>query len=78
MSPVSAQYFDCDLPEPVAHAVARGTACVFTSKCPGATGPNEDAAAVVSIANGSGVLLVADGMGGGNNGEAALMRPRTN
>lgn len=74
MSPVSAQYFDCDLPEPVAHALAGGTACVFTARCPGSEGPNEDAAAVVSIGNGSGVLLVADGMGGGNVGEEASMR----
>lgn len=74
MSPVSAQYFDCDLSEPVAHALAGGTACVFTARCPGSQSPNEDAAAVVSVGNGSGVLIVADGMGGGNVGEEASMR----
>lgn len=74
MSTVSAQYFECDLPEPVAHALAGGTACVFTARCPDSESPNEDAAAVVSVGNGSGVLLVADGMGGGNSGEEAAMR----
>lgn len=74
MAPVSAQYFDCDLAEPVAHALAGGTACVFTSRCPGSSGANEDAAAVVSVGQGAGVLIVADGMGGFKVGEEASMR----
>ncbi len=52
-------------------AVAGGTAAVLSTCCPDSTGANEDSAAVIPLGPRSGVLAVADGMGGGRQGEAA-------
>ncbi len=59
------------LVEVTSFAVAGGTGCVFTSRCPGKESPNEDAAGVVSLGGAGGMLIVADGMGGRPGGEQA-------
>ena len=48
-----------------------GEVGVFTMPGPGRSGVNEDAAAVVPVTETSGVLLVADGVGGQPGGESA-------
>jgi len=57
-------FFNCDMDQPSEIAFAEGTACVWLSKSPGKTTPNEDAAAVVPVGQAAGVLIVADGLGG--------------
>jgi serine/threonine protein phosphatase PrpC len=52
-------------------AVADGEAAVFSSRSPDKDTPNEDAAAVICTGERSGVLVVADGMGGLPAGEEA-------
>ncbi len=64
-------YADCDLVPGELHAVAAGTAGVFTARCPGKEGPNEDAAAVVPVDEKRGILAVADGFGGHPAGHTA-------
>lgn len=63
--------FLADMPEVVGLPVARGVAAVLSRVAPEKESPNEDAAAVVSLASGLGVLIVADGMGGHAAGETA-------
>jgi PPM family protein phosphatase len=50
---------------------AGGAAAVFTTRSPGKETPNEDAAAVIFSDEQSGVLVVADGLGGLRSGELA-------
>ena len=51
--------------------VATGSAAVFSAVSPDKLTPNEDAAAILPFDDASGVLAVADGMGGGRAGEQA-------
>ena len=53
------------------HEFAGGEVVVYSSRSPGKTTPNEDAAAVIPLGNGSGVLAVADGVGGLRGGREA-------
>ena len=62
---------EAEVEESEPRAIARGEAVVWSSRCPGKTTPNEDAAALVPTIEGGGVLIVADGMGGGPAGEQA-------
>jgi len=72
MSPEDAiVYLETDLPEVVAHAFCGGTAVVFSRTSPGKETPNEDAAALVPYAEATGILLVADGVGGLRGGSQA-------
>jgi serine/threonine protein phosphatase PrpC len=48
-----------------------GEACVFTAPCPDQDTPNEDAMALLPFDDSSGVLVVADGVGGTRLGNAA-------
>jgi serine/threonine protein phosphatase PrpC len=49
-----------------------GTATHFSARCPTrVSSPNEDAACVVEVGEGTGLLAVADGVGGGNAGDKA-------
>lgn len=50
---------------------AGGAAAVFSARCPDKAAPNEDAAALIPFADGAGVLVVADGVGGETAGERA-------
>src|SRR5690606_2934715 len=54
-----------------AYPLAGGRVAVFSTRSPARTAPNEDAAAVLAIDDQSAVLVVADGLGGGPNGEHA-------
>lgn len=51
--------------------VCSGLAVVSSRRCPGKDQPNEDAAAVIPIDGESGVLVVADGLGGLGSGDMA-------
>jgi len=51
--------------------LAYGTAVMFSVRCPGAQGPNEDTAAVIDLGDRRGLLVVADGLGGRPAGEIA-------
>ena len=53
------------------HAVAAGQTAVYSARCPGKTTPNEDAAALIPLDAESGVLVVADGLGGSQAGDRA-------
>lgn len=50
---------------------ASGTAGVYSAPCPPMDRPNEDACALVSTGLDSGILVLADGMGGGQQGHEA-------
>jgi serine/threonine protein phosphatase PrpC len=63
-----------DMGEPRRLRVGGGEAVVLSRRCPGGSGPNQDAAAVVSVGAYRGVLLVADGLGGRPEGAAAAAR----
>ncbi|MBW3596451.1 MAG: protein phosphatase 2C domain-containing protein [Planctomycetes bacterium] len=53
------------------HPLIGGQAAVYSTRCPGKTAANEDAAVIVPINEHAAVLAVADGMGGGPSGEQA-------
>lgn len=52
-------------------SLAQGTAAVFSARCPEKQTANEDAAALIPFDSTSGVLAVADGLGGAPAGEQA-------
>lgn len=62
---------DCDMQEAEVRAFASGAAAVFSARRPGAEGPNQDAAALLPFDAESGVLAVADGVGGQRSGADA-------
>lgn len=64
-------YVEADMAEGELHAFAGGHALVFTARAPAKDSPNEDAAALIPFDEESGVLVVADGIGGGRAGEQA-------
>lgn len=68
---LSALYCRRDMDAVKLHRFSGGTAAVFTTRSPGKETPNEDAAAVIFNDEQSGVLLVADGLGGLRSGELA-------
>jgi serine/threonine protein phosphatase PrpC len=69
---MTAQLFTAtDMPEPVTVPLADGLACVFTERRPGRESPNEDSVALIPGDANSGVLAVADGLGGLPNGNLA-------
>jgi serine/threonine protein phosphatase PrpC len=57
-------YLAMDMDEPQTVPLAGGLACVFTTRRPGRETVNEDAAALIPGDAGSGVIAVADGLGG--------------
>jgi len=57
--------------EPRTLPFARGHAAVFTTRRPAGDGPNQDACALFSLDSASGVLAIADGMGGQPSGDSA-------
>ena len=64
-------YTQVDLDRPVELEFLHGRAVVYTHRAPEKASVNEDSAAVVALAEDSGVLMVADGMGGLPSGEQA-------
>src|SRR5690606_15877549 len=64
-------FVDADMAGGEVHAFAGGSAAVFSARAPGKTSPNEDAAALLPIGSESGVIVIADGIGGGRLGEEA-------
>jgi serine/threonine protein phosphatase PrpC len=64
-------YLNADMLEPDVFELAGGQVAVLSMRRPEKTTPNEDAAAVIAVGDGSGVLVVADGCGGMASGEQA-------
>lgn len=62
---------EADLEEPATAAFAGGRVAWFTRPAPGKPGPNEDGLAVVGGTGATGVLAVADGLGGMEAGSTA-------
>jgi serine/threonine protein phosphatase PrpC len=60
-----------DLSQSACFAFAGGQAAILSSRKPGADGPNEDAAALISLEGGAGVAVVSDGAGGHPGGAEA-------
>ena len=67
----SQTWFAADLIAPVMMEFAGRRLGIFSQRSPGKTTDNEDAVAVLPWDDRSGVLIVADGMGGGAMGEVA-------
>ena len=64
-------FFQAEMARGEVHPVAGGRAGLFSTLAPDKTTPNEDAAALVGQDDDSGILVVADGMGGLPAGEQA-------
>jgi serine/threonine protein phosphatase PrpC len=64
-------YAGSDMQDVESHQIAGGSAAVFSAPRPGGDATNEDAAALIPFGSESGVLVVADGMGGGRDGDQA-------
>ena len=57
-------YSQADFDEPLTASFLSGQAVFFTTRAPGKTTPNEDCLALLPFDEESGVLIVADGLGG--------------
>jgi len=64
-------FADVDLSQSACFAFAGGEAAVLSIRKPEREGPNEDAAALISIGNSAGVAVVSDGAGGHPGGAEA-------
>ena len=64
-------YLHQDMQQGELDDVAGGQVAVYSARCPGKETPNEDAAALIPCDGQSGVLAVADGLGGVRAGEHA-------
>ena len=64
-------FLDEVMPSPLVFPFASGTVAVYSTRGPDKETPNEDAAALLPYDERSGVLVVADGLGGGPAGERA-------
>lgn len=64
-------FFEQDFLEDALFDFAGGSAAVFSMRCPGKETPNEDAVAIIPTGATSGVLAVADGLGGAPAGKQA-------
>ena len=62
---------DGEMDEVIVQPLAAGEVAVFSCRCPGRDGSNEDCAAVLPFGDGSYVLAVADGLGGSRGGARA-------
>lgn len=69
--PESIVYAEALMEDVAAYSVAGGTAVVFSTRSPAKSTPNEDAAALLDTGPDSGLLAVADGLGGHAGGERA-------
>jgi serine/threonine protein phosphatase PrpC len=57
--------------EPTFHPFVGGQALAFTHRCPEKETPNEDSVAIIPFDEESGLLVVADGVGGNRAGDRA-------
>lgn len=64
-------FLNCHMAVAEIHSLATGQTATYSARCPERDSPNEDAAALIPFGNDSGVLAVADGLGGGLAGERA-------
>ncbi len=64
-------FFEQDLLEDTIFDFAGGAAALFSMRCPGKETPNEDSVAIIPTGDRSGVLAVADGLGGAPAGQQA-------
>ena len=64
-------YTQTDLDRPIRLDFARGEAVLYTHRSPEKMTVNEDCAALIPYDSASGVLVIADGLGGQPNGETA-------
>ena len=64
-------FFDHDMEQADLCPFASGQAAVYSARCPTKQTANEDSAGLIPLGNGTGILVVADGMGGGAAGEIA-------
>ena len=64
-------FFEQELLEDACFELAGGVVALFSMRCPGKETPNEDAVAVIPTGPRSGVLAVADGLGGSPAGKQA-------
>lgn len=71
MLPQTSLYLSQDMIAPEVTQGLGGSVVVFSNRCPEKITGNEDAAAAILCQEKSGVLIVADGMGGGASGELA-------
>lgn len=69
--PVARIFVDQDMDEPQLQPFASGEVAVFSARSPGKETPNEDTAGLFPIDRQSGVLAVADGLGGQPHGDNA-------
>ena len=60
----SKSYIQSDLDRPELYSFAQGTIGLYTHRAPQKETPNEDALALIPVDNKTGVLVVADGVGG--------------
>lgn len=65
-------YLDQRMAEAELLPVAGGTVAVYSNRGPGKETPNEDGAAVIALDEQSGLLVVADGVGGARAGHEAV------
>lgn len=64
-------FSECDMNAPEVRSFAAGTLSIYTCRCPGKDSPNEDSMAIFPTGSDSGVLVVADGLGGARAGHVA-------
>ena len=64
-------FTDVDHSQSECFVFASGSAAVFSARKPGREGPNEDAAALISVGRKAGVAVVSDGAGGHPGGAEA-------
>jgi len=64
-------YLEQNMTSPEFHTLASGAVVVYSSRSPEKETPNEDALAVIPIDDKSGVIVVADGVGGASGGGQA-------
>lgn len=64
-------FFDVDMEAPENELFCGGLVMAFTGRCPGEEGANQDSAALIPYGMSSGLLVVADGVGGTRSGAEA-------
>jgi serine/threonine protein phosphatase PrpC len=71
MAVISTFYLNRDIDEVDVLPVCRGSAVLWSRRCPTKNTPNEDAAAVIVVDETTAILAIADGVGGVRSGDVA-------